>query len=129
MAAAKAKAKPAPKKNAKAAAGKAGGGRKELTSLAQHPSAAPSIRRAKAIGGLVGFALAVLIGMQNGEPFPALALRAVELGIVGNLVAWAVSVAVWRRVLTANATTTVREVQEERRRRLAAATGEEATAE
>ncbi len=126
--AAKAKAKPAAA--AKGKGGKpAAGERKELTSLALHPSAAPSIRRAKAIGGLVGFAFAILIGMQHGQPFSALALRAVELGIVGHLVAWAVSVAVWRRVLTATATTRVREVQEERRRRVAAAMGEEATAE
>lgn len=120
--AAKKAAKPAA---SKAKSAKPAGGKKELTSLALHPSAAPSIRRAKAIGGLVGFALAVLIGLQNGEPFSALALRAVELGIVGHLVAWAASVAIWRRVLTAQATMKVREVQEERRRRLAMALGEE----
>jgi uncharacterized membrane protein YccC len=120
--AAKAKAKPAASKSKSA---RPAGAKKELTSLALHPSAAPSIRRAKAIGGLVGFMLAVLIGLSNGEPFSSLALRAVELGIVGHLVAWAASVAIWRRVLTAHATTRVREVQEERRRRLAIAMGEE----
>ncbi|HVV58482.1 MAG TPA: hypothetical protein VHC45_08980 [Gaiellaceae bacterium] len=91
----------------------------KLTSLSEHPTAGPAIRRAKAIGGLVGFGIAVLVGLQIGQPFAPMALRAVELGLAGNLVAWAVSVAIWRRLLAAQATVTVREVQEERRRRLA----------
>jgi uncharacterized membrane protein YccC len=92
----------------------------KLTSLAQHSTAGPAIRRAKAVGGLVGFGIAVLVGLQTGQPFDALALRALELGLAGHLVAWAASVAIWRRLLAAQATATVRGVQEERRRRLAA---------
>jgi uncharacterized membrane protein YccC len=93
-----------------------------LTSLADHPRAAPSIRRAKALGGLAGFGLAVLVGVQNGEPFSPMLLRALELGLAGNLVAWAAAVVVWKRVLAAQATATVRELQERR----AAATAETA---
>jgi uncharacterized membrane protein YccC len=112
-------------KDAKATKPAKASGKQPLTSLSEHASAGPAIRRAKAIGGLVGFALAVLLGLRNGQPFASLMLRALELGFTGYLVAWAAAVAVWRRVLTAQATTAVREVQEARRRRLAVALGEE----
>jgi hypothetical protein len=117
MAKSGAKAKSQPKAKAK---------EQKLTSLAQHPTAGPAIRRAKAVGGLVGFGIAVLVGLQSGQPFAPLALRAVELGLAGNLVAWAASVAIWRRLLAAQATVAVREVQEERRRRHAALESEAA---
>lgn len=116
---AKAKAKPTAKPTAKAK-------NEQLTSLAQHPTAGPAIRRAKAVGGLVGFGIAALVGLQNGQPFAAMMLRGVELGLAGNLVAWAASVAIWRRLLAAQATATVRGVKEERRRRLAALDSESA---
>jgi hypothetical protein len=100
------------------------GGGEHLTSLADHPRAAPSIRRTKALGGLVGFGLAVLVGLQHGEPCAPMLLRALELGLAGNLVAWGAAVAVWKRVLAAQATTTVRQLQE--RRSAATATPETA---
>jgi hypothetical protein len=83
--------------------------------LSEHPRAAPAIRRAKALGGLGGFALAFLAGFQHGTPFADTALRGLEFGFVGYLVAWAASVAVWRRVLTAQAVAAVRQANERRR--------------
>lgn len=101
----------------------AGSAKQQLTSLAEHPRAAGAIRRAKGIGGLVGFGLAVLMGLEHGEPFAPMVLRAVELGIAGHLVAWAAAVAVWKRLLAAQATAAVREVREQQRRRLAQGSG------
>lgn len=89
-----------------------------LISLGEHPRAAPSVRRAKAIGGLAGFAIAVLQGLGAGLPFATTLLHGLEFGLVGNLVAWAAAVVVWKRVLTAQAVSAVRARE---RRRLAAA--------
>jgi hypothetical protein len=94
----------------------------QLTSLADHPRAAPAIRRAKAAGGLLGFGIAVLQGLSHGLPFATVLLRGLELGVAGNVVAWAAAVAVWKRVLTAQAAAAVRA----RERRVAAAASERA---
>lgn len=94
----------------------------QLTSLAAHPRSAPAIRRAKAIGGLVGFGVAVLQGTSAGLPLATILLRGLELGLVGNLVAWAAAVVVWKRVLTAQAVAAVRA----RERRLSAPPAEHA---
>jgi hypothetical protein len=75
----------------------------QLTSLSQHPRAAPAIRRVKAIAGLGGFALASLAGFEHGTPFATTMEHALIAGIVGNLVAWAVAVIVWKRLLVAQA--------------------------
>jgi hypothetical protein len=91
------------------------GGEPPVIALADHPRAAPAIRRAKAVGGLGGFAIAVLAGVSNGSAFSDMALRGVEFGLVGYLVAWGSAVAVWRRVLTAQATSAVRQANERRR--------------
>lgn len=79
-----------------------------MISLREHPRAGGSIRRAKAWGGLAGFAVAALAGYGTGLPTSTLLLRALLFGIVGNCVGWAASVAIWRRVLTAQALATVR---------------------
>jgi hypothetical protein len=79
-----------------------------LVSLHEHPSAGPSIRRIKALGGLAGFAIAVLKGFGSGAPFASTLLHGLEFGLVGNLVAWAAAVVVWKRVLAAQALAAVR---------------------
>ncbi len=72
-----------------------------LTSLRSHPTAGPAIRRVRAAGGLGGFAVAVLTGLEQGSPFAALILRALEVGIASQTVAWAAAVLVWKRLLIA----------------------------
>ncbi|HVU76495.1 MAG TPA: hypothetical protein VHC67_02860 [Gaiellaceae bacterium] len=83
-------------------------GSPQLISLREHPQAAPSIRRVKAWAGLAGFLVAALAGYGSGLPLSTLLWRALALGVVANVVAWGASVAVWRRVLTAQAITAVR---------------------
>lgn len=84
-----------------------------LVSLSDHPRAAPAIRRAKAYGGLGGFALTALVGFQHGAPLDGALGRALVAGIVGNLVAWAVAVAFYKRLLVAEATAASRRAQAE----------------
>jgi len=74
-----------------------------VTTLAAHPRAGAAIRRWKAAGGIGAFLLAALLGYQHGLPFFMLLERAVVAGIVGQLVAWAAGVMVWKRVLVAQA--------------------------
>jgi uncharacterized MAPEG superfamily protein len=75
----------------------------KLTSLRDHPNAGPAIRRVRAIGGLGGFVVAAFIGFDSGTPFAATILRALEVGIAGQTVAWAAAVLVWKRLLIAQA--------------------------
>jgi len=53
------------------------------------------------VGGLVGFALVLALSQKNGAPFATACFRATVGGVVGYLVAWSVSVVVWRHVLRA----------------------------
>jgi hypothetical protein len=75
-----------------------------LVSLSDHPRAAPAIRRAKARGGLLGFALTALVGLSHGAPLEATLGRALVGGILANLIVWGVAVTVYKRVLVAEAT-------------------------
>lgn len=81
--------------------GKKGDGRGPVMSVARHPAAGPSVRRAKGLGGLAGFAVAGLLSYQANVPLFDVGLRAIGVGVAGYLVAWACSVTVWRVVLTA----------------------------
>jgi hypothetical protein len=74
-----------------------------LTSLRDHPGAGPAIRRAKGIGGLGGFAVAMLIGLENGTPFASTMERALAVGLGSNLIVWAAAVLIWKRLLVAQA--------------------------
>ena len=79
-----------------------------LISLAEHPVAAAKIRRAKARAGLAGFALMTVVGLRHGSPLDATLVRALVGGLAANLLVWAVSVAVVKRVLIGQATAAAR---------------------
>ena len=83
-----------------------------LTSLREHPRAAPSIRRAKALCGLAGFVLSALAGFGQGAPFAPTMTRALIGGFFVYLIAWAAAVAVWRRVLGAQAVAAIERARE-----------------
>jgi ABC-type sugar transport system substrate-binding protein len=80
----------------------------QLISLNDHPGAAPSIRRAKARGGLVAFLLVALAGYMHGADVGSLLFRALLGGMVGYLLTWGAAVAVWRHLLGAQAIAAVR---------------------
>lgn len=79
------------------------GDKVKVIALREHARAAPAIRRAKAVGGLGGFLVAALVGVVHDMTFATVAERALVIGVAGNLVAWAFSVLLWRRVLVAEA--------------------------
>lgn len=68
--------------------------------LAAHPRAAHSVARAKAWGGLAGFALGGYLSMSTHTLADA-GLRALAAGIVCYVATWAVAVFVWRRLVVA----------------------------
>lgn len=97
-------------KTAKEAKGKAdkkgkskGKGNEEArgASIANHPRAKASIRRAKAWAGLAGFAIAALVSLQASVPLFQAGLRALGAGVVGYMLAWWVGVLLWRQLILA----------------------------
>jgi hypothetical protein len=83
-----------------------------LISLRDHPKARPSIRRAKALGGLAGFLVSALAGFGQSAPFAPTITRALIGGMVVYLFSWAAAVAVWRRVLGAQAVAAIERARE-----------------
>ena len=67
-------------------------------SIAAHPRAARSVARAKAWGGLVGFALGGYLSLPTHTVADA-GLRALLAGVVSYVVVWAGSIFVWRRLV------------------------------
>ncbi|MGH2863166.1 MAG: hypothetical protein ACRDLT_16930 [Solirubrobacteraceae bacterium] len=70
-------------------------------SIANHPRAGASIRRAKAWAGLAGFAVAALVSIQASVPLFQTGLRALGAGVVGYMLAWCVGVMLWRQLILA----------------------------
>jgi uncharacterized membrane protein YccC len=93
----------------------------KLISLRDHPRAGPGIRRAKAWGGIAGFALVLLAGMTAGGTIADGLFRGLIGGVVGYVVVWVAAQLVWSQLLRAEATNAARRAAE--RRRQAAAEG------
>jgi hypothetical protein len=74
-----------------------------MISLAEHPRASVSIRRAKAWGGLLAFAVAGYASYESGMSVAASGFRALAAGIVSYLLVWGLAIAVWRAVVRAEA--------------------------
>jgi len=72
-----------------------------LPSVANHPRAGAQIARAKAWGGLGGFALVAVLSLRAGVPTADALLRAIVGGIASYVAAWACAVAVWRHLVIA----------------------------
>lgn len=90
----------ADKKNKKQKKGK-GGDEAQGASIANHPRARASIRRAKGWAGLAGFAIAALLSLQASVPIFQAGLRALGAGVVGYMLAWWVGVMLWRQLILA----------------------------
>jgi hypothetical protein len=92
-----------------------------LPSVAAHPRAGGQVARAKAWGGLGGFALTAYLSYRAGVPIPSLLLRAIAGGAVGYVVLWAGAVTVWRHLVIAELRAVRRARAAEAERRAAAA--------
>jgi hypothetical protein len=89
--------------------------------VADHPVAARQIARARAWAALAGFVLTYWLSRRAGLPFPESGARAIVVGLVCRVVAWAVVVTVWRQIIPAQIA-----VQYRRRQQLAAQAAAEA---
>ena len=85
----------------KAKKGKKGKGEQQGASIASHPRAKASIRRAKGWAGLAGFAIATYVSLEASVPLFQTGLRALGAGLVGYMLAWWAGVLVWRQLILA----------------------------
>jgi hypothetical protein len=69
--------------------------------VAGHPRSARGVRRAKGWGGLCGALLATILAMGAHLPLFDVMLRGLAGGIIGQLVLWAVAIAVARQLVIA----------------------------
>ena len=69
--------------------------------IGAHPRARRSVRRARALGGLLGFLVTVVLSLRTGVPAWDAVARALIAGIVVHLAAWAIAVAVWKQLMLA----------------------------
>jgi hypothetical protein len=85
-----------------------------LISVAEHPRARRSIARTKAWAALIGFALVAVLSWQAGvEPFEV-GLRALGAGIATYLIVWLAAVALWQRIVVAEAKAVAERRRDER---------------
>jgi uncharacterized membrane protein YccC len=87
-------------------------------SVREHWRAGPSVRRAKGIGGLAGFFLAVAAGVVNGASGSDILWHGLLAGLAGWMVAWGAALVVWRQLVPAETRYLAYEVIETRRRLL-----------
>lgn len=73
----------------------------QLVSLKHHPTAALRIRKAKAYGGLIAFALVTWSSTSKGAALPDALLRGLVAGVIGLHVTWLAAVIAARRILKA----------------------------
>jgi hypothetical protein len=69
--------------------------------IGAHPRARRSVRRARAFGGLIGFALTLVLSLKAGVPAFDATARALMAGILLHLASWRIAVAVWRQLMLA----------------------------
>jgi len=84
------------------------------SSIATHPRASMRVRQAKGWGGLVGFGLTAALSLKAGVPVLQTFERALLFGVIGFLVAWSLSVFLWRQLIVAEQHAAVDELQRRR---------------
>lgn len=72
-----------------------------VITIGAHPRARRSVRRARSLGGLIGFVVALVLSLHAGVPAWDATARALIAGIVVHLAAWRVAVAVWHQLMLA----------------------------
>jgi hypothetical protein len=88
-----------------------------MISMREHPKAARLVRRAKAWGGLAGFALVCLGTLLKGGVLFDACLRGLAAGFIGYFVAWRAAVGIAKHLMQAHAQTAVEAALERRRER------------
>lgn len=69
--------------------------------IGAHPRARRSVQRARALGGLLGFVVTLVLSLRAGVPAWDATARSLGAGIVVHLAAWAIAVAVWKQLMLA----------------------------
>ena len=90
------------------------------SSIATHPRARESVRRAKAWTGLIAFAIAGALSLQASVPVVQAGARAIAAGIAGYLVAWWFTMMIWRQLMIAEQKVAMEEIERRRAERDAA---------
>jgi hypothetical protein len=90
------------------------------SSIATHPRARESVRRAKAWTGLIAFAIAGALSLEAAVPVVQAGARAIAAGIAGYLVAWWFAMMVWRQLMIAEQKVAIEEIERRRAERAAA---------
>jgi hypothetical protein len=90
------------------------------SSIATHPRARESVRRAKAWTGLIAFAVAGGLSLEASVPVVQAGARAIAAGIAGYLVAWWFTMMVWRQLMIAEQKVAIEEIERRRAEREAA---------
>jgi hypothetical protein len=120
------KGKKGDKPDGKKAKGKGGEDAVPYSSIATHPRARVSVRRAKAWTGLIAFAIAGGLSLEASVPVVQAGARALAAGIAGYLVAWWFAMMVWRQLMIAEQKVAIEEIERRRAERAAAELAEAA---
>ncbi len=102
------------KDKAKGKKGKGGAEPSPGSSIATHPRARHSVRQVKGWTGIAGFAIAAAVSLQASVPLLQVGERALAAGVVGYLLAWWVSVVIWRQLIMAEQRAAVEELERRR---------------
>jgi hypothetical protein len=122
------KGKKGDKSDGKKAKGKSAEDAVPYSSIATHPRARASVRRAKAWTGLIAFAIAGGLSLEASVPVVQAGARALAAGIAGYLVAWWFTMMVWRQLMIAEQKVAIEEINRRRAEREAAEAELEAAA-
>jgi hypothetical protein len=112
----KAKKEKKPKGEGKSGKGKAGEA-PPYSSIATHPRALASVRRAKSWTGIIAFAIAAGLSLKAGVPFSETFLRALGAGIAGYMLVWWGSLRIWRQLMIAEQRAAADEIDRRRAER------------
>jgi hypothetical protein len=87
------------------------------SSIATHPRASASVRKNKAWVGLAGFVIAAVLSFKASVPTFQVLERALIAGLAGYLLAWWVSMVVWRHLMLAEQRAALEELERRRAER------------
>jgi hypothetical protein len=87
-----------------------------VVSIAAHPRAKASIRRARTRAALIVFALVLALNIVGNQTYFDATWRALLAGIVANVVVWRFAIVIWRHIVISE----VRQLEEERMEKIKA---------